>query len=390
MFTSCGSVVVIQDAGTRLKASLPILYFSPSYSPPQRKPKMRSHSSQSSASAHTWEPRKIWRIARGVKDAKRVDLPSFLNALLAQQLLHADKTVSQKSSYPEKIRQSKTLLDTMLREAEDFCADESNQRSINMRRHIHDWCVSRTVTISPIYLGAHPWLFSLRHETDKEENHPSSLSIALNIILLEFRTRQFGVLPVPSERSDGEELIFISNHQLLPESDRLRKHLSKSKRIPDIVATFTSTLHGVCSNSKESGFDDLIAGHGFTGSSFEKLKWVDTLQTWELEMSTRDVLGVPFSESQNVETHSTKKSVDSSVPRCKNGLKRASDEEEHAQRKRARVCSQSGTERRPFQVVDDQGNLLPELRGAYYATERLSAGWYISHSTAVLLEGVPS
>lgn len=106
---------------------------------------MSSHSSQSSASAHTRKPRKIWRMARAVKEAKKVDLPSFLNALLAQQLLHADKTVSQKSSYPEKIRHSKTLVDIMLRRAEEFCADESSQRSLDMRRHINEWYVFKTV-----------------------------------------------------------------------------------------------------------------------------------------------------------------------------------------------------------------------------------------------------
>lgn len=107
-------------------------------------------SSHSSASAHTWKPHKIWRIAGAVKEAKKVDLPSFLNALLVQQLLHADKTASQKSSYPEKIRQSKTLLDIMLREAEDFCADESNQRSLDMRRLINEWCAVRALGISLI------------------------------------------------------------------------------------------------------------------------------------------------------------------------------------------------------------------------------------------------
>lgn len=40
-----------------------------------------------------------------------------------------------------------------------------------------------------------------------------------------------------------------------------------------------------------------------------------------------------------------------------------------------------------LQVADEQLNLLPDLRCAYYAMERLSSAWYILHSTAVLLDG---
>lgn len=116
---------------------------------------MRIQHSHPSSSAHTWQPRKIWRIARAVKDAKTVNLTCFLNALLARQLLYSRSKTTCNSTYPEEISQSKRLLDLMLREAEDFCADESSQRSLDMRRHIRQWYVREIVTIPAVLNNYH-------------------------------------------------------------------------------------------------------------------------------------------------------------------------------------------------------------------------------------------
>lgn len=212
----------------------------------------------------------------------------------------------------------------------------------------------------------------------EETNQSNRLSTALNIVLLEFRSRQFGDLPIPSDQtdSDGDELIFVSNDQLLVESKRIRDHMSNSKRTPDIVATFTSTLRQAFQDRKGLRFEDwatLNAERGISKALSPGLKWTDVYLTWDLNLSGVSV----FSE----------KPSEPCLSRLQNGLKRPSDEEEQGQRKRARMSSQSETERRPSQITDGRGNLLPELRCAYYATERLSAGWHISHSMAVLLEG---
>lgn len=100
---------------------------------------MELYDPRSTASVHTWEPRKIWRIARSVKEAMKADLFTMLNALLARQLSYDSHTISEKSSYPEQIRSSRKLLDHMRREAEDFCSDTSCQRSLDLRRNIREW-----------------------------------------------------------------------------------------------------------------------------------------------------------------------------------------------------------------------------------------------------------
>lgn len=244
-------------------------------------------------------------------------------------------------------------------------------------------------------------LFSFLEEKDKDR--VSSLSIALNIVLLEFRSSQFGDLPVPSEQAGRDELIFVSDDQMLVESNRIQEHMSKSKRKPDIVATFTSTLQSVCDNHKSLRYEEWVrlnAEHDIASISSRKLLWPDVHQTWELNQPTKDVSGLQCDEQRHAEqSYSSKKSVNSSSSQRKNCLKRPSDEEQPVRNKRPRVCQQlvtdrSGspleTERSTLRIVDHERNLLPELRCAYYAAERFQAGWYISHCTAVLLQGVPS
>lgn len=232
---------------------------------------------------------------------------------------------------------------------------------------------------------------------EKEKDHLRSLSTALNAVLHEFRTRQFGDLPVPSERSDGDELIFISNDLLMMESSHIREHLTKSKRKPDIVATFTSKLQQAFDDPQGLSFEEWMyfnSKHEPAEPSSQKLQWTDIYQTWEMDLTTRDDSNLLHEGHPNIDqtrpTDQPTASTSSTSSRRQNGLKRHSDEAEHFPNKKARVCGHSETERRPLQVVDDHFNLLPELRCAYFATERFSADWYISHSTAVLLQGDPS
>lgn len=219
---------------------------------------------------------------------------------------------------------------------------------------------------------------------DKEKDHQRLLSAALNIVLLEFRSRQFGEMPTPSDQANGEELIFIPNKHT--ESSHIQDHISRSKRKPDIIATFISTLRQVYDEHKDSTYEEWVrldSECDSERSSTPGLRWTDIHQVWEIDLPRKDDPIIPDQYVKHA--HPSKKSVDPSLSRRQNGLKRPSDEEEHVQRKRARVCSRPETE--PLQFMDNQGNLMPEFRWAYYAAERLSAGWYISHSTAVLLEG---
>lgn len=237
---------------------------------------------------------------------------------------------------------------------------------------------------------------------NKEKDRVSPLSIALNIVLLEFRSQQFGDLPIPNEQAGRDELIFVSNDQMLVESNHIQEHMLKSKRRPDIVATFTSTLQSVCDNHKSLRYEEwvhLSAEHDIASISSRKLLWTDVHQTWEINQPTKDVSGLQSDKKQHAErSYSSKKAADP-FPQGKNCLKRLYDEDHPVRNKRPRVCQRSATdrstslletERSTLRIVDRERNLLPELRCAYYAAERFQAGWYISHSTAVLLKGSPS
>lgn len=92
----------------------------------------------SSTSAQRWKLHKIWRIAREVKEAKRTDFISVINALLARQLLYNDEADARNSSYSEVVSASKNLLDLMLHVAKEFCADDSSQRFLQVRRYIRE------------------------------------------------------------------------------------------------------------------------------------------------------------------------------------------------------------------------------------------------------------
>lgn len=175
-------------------------------------------------------------------------------------------------------------------------------------------------------------------------------------------------------------------------SSHIQKHIAKSKRKPDIIATFTSALYRTHGNYKDLGFEDWVcreAKRGKDQALSPQLQWSDIHQSWDLDISRRFIPEFASDKHQN-EVEQAHVMGRSARVQPRNGLKRFADEEEHAQRKRARVQSHSNAERQPSSIVDGRGHLLPELRCAYYAAERFSAGWYISHSTAVLLEGKPS
>ena len=78
---------------------------------------------------------------------------------------------------------------------------------------------------------------------------------------------------------------------------------------------------------------------------------------------------------------------DSTQPPPENRKRRA-DEAISGDKKRARVIPNvpSG-EPKPFRALDEEQNLIPDLRCAYYAIERLRAAYHVTHTMAVLLEG---
>ena len=221
--------------------------------------------------------------------------------------------------------------------------------------------------------------FSFSRSQNDVMKRNKTLSSALNTILTEFRDKEYGHLPTPSRQAAGEELIFMSNYQAFVESNHIANHASSSKRRPDIIATFTSTLRKHYTSGHKSKFEDWVrlASDGwFNDLLTRKGRWIDVQLAWEIEPSHRN----------DTDQHEEVSKAQGSTPPPMNTRKRQSDESLSGDKKRVRVSEQTnGT--KPFHTLDKQRNLIPDLRCAYYALERLYAASTVTHSMAVLLEG---
>lgn len=170
--------------------------------------------------------------------------------------------------------------------------------------------------------------------------------------------------------------------------------MPKSKRHPDVLATYTSTLRENFEIHKDAVFEDWVEifnddTHAGPSNSSGRLRWVDVHQPWDVTSAGRVDADTSERGRQEVEkailaSHTQDRSASSEQ---RNSRKRRSEEELFGRSKKARVDSEP--EPKPFrlQVADEQSNLLPHLRCAYYATERLASAWYVAHGTAVELEG---
>lgn len=226
----------------------------------------------------------------------------------------------------------------------------------------------------------------------KRKLRRTALCNALNTILSEYRNRKFDDLPIPSQRDDKEELIFIPNDLVNLESDHIAQHLSGSKRSPDVLATFTTNLGEKFHNNKDAEFGkwaQLIDEGKVDQASNRGWQWSDIHQPWELTKPRRPEVDFPESCETNIEQalQDYKLRTQSDSHHRQNSRKRRSDEELSNKSKKARMENDSDPKPLYLQVADEQLNLLPDLRCAYYAMERLSSAWYILHSTAVLLDG---
>lgn len=212
----------------------------------------------------------------------------------------------------------------------------------------------------------------------------------MNTILSEYRNKRFGDLPVPSQRVEKEELVFLPNDLVALESGHIAQHSSRSKRRPDIIATYTSTLRHNYEGHEDAEFDDWVQiindGKEINPSS-GTLRWLEIHQPWEVIASGVDDADIPECPEIEKALLASKSHDRLNSTQSQNSRKRQSDEESSGRGKKARV--ESEPKPKPFrqQVTDDKFNLLPDLRCAYYATERLSSAWYILHSIVVQLEG---
>ena len=168
----------------------------------------------------------------------------------------------------------------------------------------------------------------------------------------------------------------MTNEQTTIESDHIARHASTSKRKPDIIAISTSTLKKHFTNQRKTRFRDWVRVVAEESSSDFICQWLDVHQSWELDTMHRC--------DQDQEEENTK--TQDSIQPLTDNRKRRSDESLSGDKKRARV-SNPNNEPKPYQTLDDDKNLVPDLRCAYYAIERLRSACHVTHSMAVLLEG---
>lgn len=93
---------------------------------------------QSSPLNNKWAPEKIWRVVRDIKDSPKTSLLSLLTALLARLLLDDQDTEASELSFSEKVKESKCLVDLILRDTTSFCKDESNVRATDLKKQLRD------------------------------------------------------------------------------------------------------------------------------------------------------------------------------------------------------------------------------------------------------------
>lgn len=99
-----------------------------------------SQKKQSKASQDSWKPDKIWNVVHGIQDSPKISLLSLLTALLARLLMHrsVEDIETSEQSFPEKVKQSKDIVELMLQDATAFCDDESNVRATSTKKHLRD------------------------------------------------------------------------------------------------------------------------------------------------------------------------------------------------------------------------------------------------------------
>lgn len=84
---------------------------------------------------NNWSPEKIWRVAKDIKDAPKINLLSLLTAFLSRMLLEDRDIEASGQTYSEKVKQSGDIIDTMHRDAVAFCTDG---RATDLRRYLHE------------------------------------------------------------------------------------------------------------------------------------------------------------------------------------------------------------------------------------------------------------
>lgn len=91
-----------------------------------------------SNSHEKWEPDRIRRVLKDIKDSPKISLRSLLTALLTRLQSDDEDVEASSSSTLVKVEQSKDIVELMLRDATTFCNDTSSARATKLKKHLRD------------------------------------------------------------------------------------------------------------------------------------------------------------------------------------------------------------------------------------------------------------
>lgn len=257
-----------------------------------------------------------------------------------------------------------------------------------------------------------------------EKDRYQPFSGALNAIQKHFRAKSYPNIPVPEQRAGEEEVIYLPNDPATITSEYM---YDNAHRKPDIIGVFVPYMRERYPALKDYSFDDMAKGiadgnikaagldetagtkkASKTPENKDSMKWIDVHQTWELKV--RKVKKDSFQFQQKMwSVDDIRKAFDGTQAQAqKRTNKRKTDAREDEagaeassgpSSKKTRSSTTTRSVPLPFTSTmttvgetgkEDTHDMNPDTQCAYYGLERLSAEWFITHSTVILLTGVYS
>ena len=262
--------------------------------------------------------------------------------------------------------------------------------------------------------------------SQNEKGRYVPLSKMLNTILMEFRDKEYSIIPRPNSHDNKEEIVFLPNdptviksHYLIRDTRNPDVQKSFPKRKPDIIGVFLSHLCEKYREHKYADFSTVVeeigeggipkkeTGEGAAATNLHTT-WKDIHLTWELkrklnlkrpakkEWTVDGVLGKPepqpdpkAEEAQTTKAGATTSKKSGKKPKAKGGPKgkrkrNDNDDDDDGDDKKDHPTKKSRS--------DSSGKLYnngppPDVQCAYYGAERLAALFSITHSIVILLTG---
>ena len=265
--------------------------------------------------------------------------------------------------------------------------------------------------------------------SQNEKGRYVPLSKMLNTILMEFRDKEYSIIPRPSSHDNKEEIVFLPNdptviksHYLIRDTRNPDVQKSFPKRKPDIIGVFLSHLCEKYIGQKGTNMTEQIGrgsipkketGKGAVATNL-RTTWKDIHLTWELkrksnlkrpakkEWTVDGVLGKPepqpdpkAEEAQTTKAGATTSKKPGKEPNAKDDSKGkrkrndnddddGDDDDGDDDDKKDHPAKKSRS--------DSSGKLYnngppPDVQCAYYGAERLAALFSITHSIVILLTG---